>query len=258
MYVERPPGADLADRVACEWRRAGDTDLTALVVPDACVDLIWGPSGPFVAGPDTGPMPVSMRAGDTLVGIRFKPGAVGDFFGVPLTDLRDARVPLRDLPGHDTFLSELAEQAAEHAPAAQPGLTERPDLTALPGLTEHPASTEARSHALRAAVRRRLMRSTATDPAAPVIASALRKGGTVTEVAWALGFSERQLQRRSLTSFGYAPKTLQRIVRFQRALKLARAGVPLAEVAATAGYTDQAHLANDVKRLSGVPMRQLI
>ncbi|WP_345398172.1 DUF6597 domain-containing transcriptional factor [Nonomuraea salmonea] len=62
-------------------------------MPDACVDLIWGDGVPFVAGPDTGPMPTSIRAGETMAGVRFKPGAVGAFFGVPLTDLLDRRVP---------------------------------------------------------------------------------------------------------------------------------------------------------------------
>ncbi|MER7370955.1 helix-turn-helix domain-containing protein, partial [Nonomuraea wenchangensis] len=95
------------------------------------------------------------------------------------------------------------------------------------------------------------------DPDAPFIARALRHGRSVSEVARDLGLSERQLHRRSLTAFGYAPKTLQRIVRFQRALRLARAGVPLATVAAEAGYADQAHLSHEVKRLSGVSLRTL-
>jgi AraC-like DNA-binding protein len=44
----------------------------------------------------------------------------------------------------------------------------------------------------------------------------------------------------------------------QRALALARAGTPLATVAATAGYADQAHLAREVKDLAGIPLRALI
>lgn len=231
MYAERPPDPGLSDRVACGWHRVGETGSTQLVVPDACVDLIWGPRGLFVAGPDTGPMPASVGAGDTLVGVRFRPGAVGDFFGLPLQELRDQRVPLTDLPGRQHLLPELMDRPA--------------------------TSVEARLHAMQSAVSRRLAIA-GHDPAAPAMASALGKGHTVAQVAWRLGFSERQLQRRSLTSFGYAPKTLQRIVRFQHALRLARAGVPLAEVAVTAGYTDQAHLANDVKRLSGVQMSRLV
>jgi AraC-like DNA-binding protein len=117
---------------------------------------------------------------------------------------------------------------------------------------------EGRLAAMLAAIRSRLADTPDTDPAAPAIARALRMGRTVGEVAWDLGFSERQLHRRSVASFGYSPKILQRIVRFQRALTLARAGVPLADVAATAGYADQAHLSHDVKRLSGVSMGRLV
>ncbi|TMR92023.1 DUF6597 domain-containing transcriptional factor [Nonomuraea basaltis] len=226
MYAERPPDPDLAERIACVWHQVSEKDTTQLVVPDACVDLIWGPDGLFVAGPDTGPMPTPMAAGDTFVGIRFKPGAVGDVFGVPLHELRDQRVSLSDLP--------------------------------VPPIAECAPRPEWRLEAMRSAVRRRLAQADSVDPATFATARALRAGRTVTEVVWDLGLSERQLHRRSVIAFGYAPKTLQRIVRFQRALRLARAGVPLAEVAATAGYTDQAHLSHDVKRLSGVPMRHLV
>ncbi|NRQ40492.1 helix-turn-helix transcriptional regulator [Nonomuraea sp. NN258] len=231
MYAERPPAPDLADRLACVWHRVAESDKTQLVVPDACVDLIWGPGGPFVAGPDTGPMPTSMAAGDTFVGIRFKPGAVGEVFGVPPAELRDRRVPLSALPG-------LRLPEAVGGPA---------------GRTE----SGVRLAVMRAAVRARLRQSPA-DTAAPGIAAALRSGRTVAEVAWDLGFSERQLNRRSLAAFGYPPKVLQRIVRFQRALTLARSGLPLADVAIEAGYADQAHLSHDVKRLSGVPIRRLV
>ncbi|MGW5695942.1 helix-turn-helix domain-containing protein, partial [Streptomyces asiaticus] len=69
---------------------------------------------------------------------------------------------------------------------------------------------------------------------------------------------ERQLHRRSLAAFGYGPKTLGRVLRLNRALDLARTGLPFAEVAATAGYADQAHLARDVRALAGVPLGRLL
>ncbi|MFD1540112.1 DUF6597 domain-containing transcriptional factor [Nonomuraea guangzhouensis] len=218
MYEERPPGDGFDGRVACVWRRVNEAESTQLVVPDGCVDLIWGPSGAFVAGPDTGPMPVRMRAGDAFTGIRFKPGGVGDVFGVPVHALRDQRVPVTDL--------------GFSVPGGRPAV-------------------------MRAAIVARLRATAPADAAAPAIAEALRAGRSVGEVAWTLGFSERQLLRRSMASFGYGPKVLQRVVRFQRALKLARAGVALAEVAVVAGYADQAHLANEVKRLSGVTLAEL-
>jgi AraC-like DNA-binding protein len=72
------------------------------------------------------------------------------------------------------------------------------------------------------------------------------------------GLSPRHLQRRSATAFGYAPKTLQRILRLQRAVTLARAGRPFACVSAEAGYADQAHLAREVRALAGVPLTEVL
>jgi AraC-like DNA-binding protein len=70
--------------------------------------------------------------------------------------------------------------------------------------------------------------------------------------------SSRQLQRRCGTAFGYGPKTLARVLRLQRALALARRGRSFANVSATAGYADQAHLSREVKALAGVPLGVLI
>ncbi|WP_143615380.1 helix-turn-helix domain-containing protein, partial [Streptomyces sparsogenes] len=66
------------------------------------------------------------------------------------------------------------------------------------------------------------------------------------------------LHRRSLAAFGYGPKTLARVLRLNRALDAARAGTAFAEVAALAGYADQAHLAREVKALTGVPLGRLL
>jgi AraC-like DNA-binding protein len=96
------------------------------------------------------------------------------------------------------------------------------------------------------------------DPAVPRLVSLIRRGDRVAEVADALGWTDRQLHRRSLAAFGYGPKTLQRVLRFDRALRLARGGADLASVAYSTGYADQAHLARDVKALAGVPMTALL
>ncbi|OMI40139.1 AraC family transcription regulator [Streptomyces sparsogenes DSM 40356] len=66
------------------------------------------------------------------------------------------------------------------------------------------------------------------------------------------------MHRRSLAAFGYGPKTLARVLRLNRALDAARAGTAFAEVAALAGYADQAHLAREVKALTGVPLGRLL
>lgn len=70
--------------------------------------------------------------------------------------------------------------------------------------------------------------------------------------------SSRQLQRLALGAFGYAPKTLARVLRMQRALALAGRGMRLGEVAAMAGYADQAHMSREVKELAGEPLGVLV
>jgi AraC-like DNA-binding protein len=75
------------------------------------------------------------------------------------------------------------------------------------------------------------------------------------------GIGERQLRRRFVEAVGYGPKTLQRVLRFQRFLRLARAGVTppdLARLALEAGYADQAHLTRECTRLSGLPPAALL
>ncbi|WP_320773407.1 helix-turn-helix domain-containing protein, partial [Streptomyces sp. CRN 30] len=100
--------------------------------------------------------------------------------------------------------------------------------------------------------------SAAPDPLVRSIVAALDAGRPVAATADGLGVSARQLHRRSLAAFGYGPKTLARVLRLQRALALARKGVPFAETATRTGFADQAHLARDVRDLTGVPLGELL
>jgi AraC-like DNA-binding protein len=78
--------------------------------------------------------------------------------------------------------------------------------------------------------------------------------GRVHELGRALYVSPRQLQRRLLSAAGYTPKTLHRILRFQRLLALAgaaRPGASLSSLALRAGYADQAHMTRDLRELTG-------
>ncbi|MFI0487684.1 helix-turn-helix domain-containing protein [Actinomadura sp. 9N215] len=214
--------------LACSWTAALPRDAEPFlqrVVPDGCVDLIWSETGILVAGPDTGPIPAVMRPGDAVAAVRFGPGTAPPVLGVPADAIRDGRIPLRDLWGGEA--DRLAEAVA--------------------------AAGDPRA-ALVAAVRERMRPA---DPLVPRVVAGVA-AGSVRGVADGLGLSERQLRRRSLAAFGYGPKTLQRVLRFQRALSLARAGEPLAGAAFAAGYADQAHLAHEVRDLAGEPVRNLL
>jgi AraC-like DNA-binding protein len=74
----------------------------------------------------------------------------------------------------------------------------------------------------------------------------------------ALEMSERTLRRRFDESFGYGPKTLDRILRHQRFLRLSsRSNRSTAILAAEVGYSDQAHLVRESRRLTGSTPHQL-
>ncbi|MWA07439.1 helix-turn-helix domain-containing protein [Actinomadura sp. LD22] len=220
--------------LVCAWTAAlpaGAEPFVQRVVPDGCVDVIWSEGGLQVAGPDTGPMPAAVRPGSVLVAVRFGPGAAPPVLGVPADAVRDARVPLRELWG-----------------GAADGLAE-----AVAGA----GSLEERRAVLVGGVRARAAVAGPVDPLVPVVVAGVA-GGSVRGVADAVGLGERQLRRRSLAVFGYGPKMLQRVLRFQRALGLARSGMALADVAFAAGYADQAHFANEVRALAGEPVRALL
>lgn len=86
-------------------------------------------------------------------------------------------------------------------------------------------------------------------------------GGTlpVADVAGTVGWSRQHLARRFHDELGVGPKLAARIVRFERARRMLQATPPfvtVAEVAASCGYYDQAHLDRDFAELAGCSPRQ--
>jgi AraC-like DNA-binding protein len=211
--------------LACLWLRDAEAQPRRhRVLPDACVDVVWADGRLLVAGPATGPVVVELPAGTASMGVRFRVGAAGAALGVPAGELLDATVALEDV--WDADGARIAETIGSAAtPAAQ--------LTALA-----------------AAVRRRI----AGDPDRLVRAAAT--GAARHE----LGIGDRQLRRRFGDAVGYGPKTLERILRFQRFLRLAANDVrtDLAWLAFEAGYADQAHLTRECTRLAGLPPAALL
>lgn len=196
------------------------------MLPDACVDIVWRRGqGAVVAGPDTGPWHSLTEPGELIFGVRFLPGAGGPALGMPLSELRDRRITILELG--------LDPGEVLHGEA---------DLLAVPGLL--------------AAAAARLVISGPPDRAVQAAAMRLRDPSERVEALAAhLGFSERQLRRRFLASVGYGPKALQRVLRLQRFLAGERND--LARAARDAGYADQAHLARECLRLTGLSPSRL-
>ncbi len=214
---------------AVVWTNTPSGPDAGRVLPDGCMDLLWHEGRLVIAGPDTRAY-VTEGEPSAWAGVRFYPGTAPALLGVPAHEMRDRRVELADVWPAAEVRRVTAQVNAAHDPAS--------------GLEQVA-----------------LERAAGTDPPDPLlrqVVTALDAGRPVATTADELGMGARHLHRRCLTAFGYGPKTLARVLRLQRALALARSGVPLAETAARSGFADQAHLARDVKELAGVPPTDLL
>lgn len=69
--------------------------------------------------------------------------------------------------------------------------------------------------------------------------------------------SDRTLRRHTMTTTGLSPYFFHQIQRAQHATQLLQKGVPIAQAALEAGYTDQAHMTKAVKSLMGLTPAQI-
>jgi len=242
MYREIAPSTGIAAHVASLWTRGPEpAERAHRIVPDACADIVWVTGRRLlVAGPSTGPVVSTIPRGGSAVGVRFRVGAAGSALGIPARELLDGYADLEAVWGDAG--AELADR-----------------LAAAPTLDVAVA-------VLTAAVERRLPPPGAIDPVVRAAAVGAAQPRTPVEALGAgLGIGERQLRRRFDDAVGYGPKTLQRVLRFQRFLALAEAertagaaDPDLAQLAFAAGYADQAHLTRECTRLAGLPPAALL
>lgn len=76
----------------------------------------------------------------------------------------------------------------------------------------------------------------------------VRIGRLAAGVLW----SRRHLERRFREQIGHPPAVIARVLRLNHAFRLQRGGLPLAKVAALAGFHDQAHYSHTVKDATGL------
>lgn len=234
QYRESAPGPLLQAHFRRAWTQEMPADFAGqiAVVPDGCVDLEWRDGRLVVAGPDVTAALPSLRPGATVVGMRFQPGAAARWLGVPMSEIVGLEVDLAEFWGrraHD-LSGRLSETPTMEAQA------ELLQSTLLDMAAEiEPATREA---------------ATIFNLAA----QATGEEGTIPLLRNELEISERTLRRRSHDYFGYGPKMLARILRFQNFMSLARADPhdALSGLAYEAGYADQPHLSREIQDLCGM------
>lgn len=240
VYREVPVLPALRPHFSALWFHEAPADGSgrSAIVPDGAADLVWFAGCLSVAGPQRQARVEAVPPGAIVIGLRFRPGAAAPWLGVPLTEVAGVRLPLEAFWGSaahhglaDRMLAADKPQAA--ARLLQAGLAGRQPAAAAP---------DALAEAVFALL------DQAPDPSLPVLDMLTAE----------LGVSPRTLRRRCLEAFGFGPKTLARILRFQRFLDLLRREPGgLADLAAAAGYADQSHLSRETLDLAGLTLRPL-
>jgi AraC-like DNA-binding protein len=116
QYEAHAPPPALAPWVHAIWRVRATAPADLRVLPDGCVDLIDGD----VVGPFTAAALFRVAPGYEARGVRLRPGAFPELFGVPASELLDQRLPVADLLGRrGASLPALAADAAPPDPLAE-------------------------------------------------------------------------------------------------------------------------------------------
>jgi AraC-like DNA-binding protein len=163
------------------------------------------------------------------VHVELSPLAARAVFGVPMHLLTDSLVDLPDLLGKD------AQRLVEKLAAA--------------------GSWRERFTTLHDTFAARVLDAPMPSPLVAWAWSRLRAthgSVRIEELVSESGVSHRHLVARFRDEIGVTPKTLARVLRFERSVDLVhRARTPFAEAALAAGYYDQAHFNREIRALTG-------
>ncbi|MFO0700592.1 MAG: helix-turn-helix domain-containing protein [Nitrospira sp.] len=200
------------------------------IVPDGCVDVVYEQLGPHVRclifGTVSHIHQFQFTPDAQYIGIRFRPGMGRHFLDLQLRELTDQHI---ELP---TFLGVQPDELTEES-----------------GFL---AQTEFLTHRLGAVLHRLDITPTPLDRALYSVQQnqEVWRVDTLSELT---GHSIRHVERTIMTHIGLPPKFLLRILRVQSAIAAIHHAplCSLVELAATLGYSDQAHMNRDFRLLTG-------
>ncbi|MCC7144468.1 MAG: helix-turn-helix transcriptional regulator [Candidatus Eisenbacteria bacterium] len=234
-YLEFRPAHALLPYLECLWRfrvARGVPEFGLAVPPSGGCNLTIMPDGTvFLDGPALEPVHVTVRGGEVYWGARFWPGAAVALLGGDATPPPGGCTPIEQVLGgaearrlaHETHRSQReADVVAAFERVFGGHLTSAADL----------------------------------DP--EIMAGVFRIIGTcgatpIEAIARDVGLSPRQFRRRFAAATGMTPKVLATIrrIRATAAQAAQEATAEWDDIAAHRGYSDQAHLAREFRRLLG-------
>jgi AraC-like DNA-binding protein len=220
------PSAVLIVNLGPPFRIGGDTDLGSADYADGVVLTTLSRALEF-----------GYPAGTRSVGVHFKPWGLAAFLPMPAAELRDRPVTLEEVWGRSAA-AELRDRLAATA-GPQEMLTLLEDQLV---------------RRVRETAGLRLVRHTSSVIAAATGAVAIG------DLSAAVGVSSTHMAQRFKEVIGLTPKRLARTYRFAATVGAIDAAGPVdwLELAARAGYYDQAHFANEFRTFTGLtPTRYL-
>lgn len=195
-----------------------------------------GRIGSLVVGLEDRPAICTHPGGQEAIRVEFTPLGAYRLFGMPMSELTNLAVEVRDVLGPEADV--LVERMA-----ATPDWAARFDLLDAALLTRleygpRPTPEVAQAWQL-------LSGSAGAIPIARIAA----------EVGWSQGY----LTRRFTQQVGLAPKASARVLRFCHAVALlGRGATSLTEVSTTCGFYDQAHLNREFRAIAGTTPGRMV
>ncbi len=248
-YREFAPPAALRRHVRCLWHleMAAAPAHIDTVYPDGCCEIVAHRLAPMhayseasgwrqqerciFAGQQRAAIRLAAHSDADCLGVRLQPAASAMFPNMLLPRLRDRIVELAEL--HADFASRFCAAAslagAETAIAAIFALLQDAMLPIDDRIERAVAELEA---------------SDGTLPVAALIAAS--------------GMSERSFQSAFKANVGLSAKEFSRIRRLQATIRMLEAeDCPVADLALTSGFADQAHATREVRRVTGTTPARL-
>jgi methylphosphotriester-DNA--protein-cysteine methyltransferase len=203
---------------------------------DAATELL---SASGITGLQDEPRWYVPQANTRSILVAFRPEGVFALFGVPMNELTNGELALDHLlPAADVRVAE--ERVASASGYAETGAA----VTAILGAAAAAARSRPFVHRVIAASVDAIL--------------ACQGNARIEQLAREASMSCRQLERLFREQVGMPPKRFAALTRFARAAAGLRRGIPLSQLALSAGYADQAHFSRAVRRFSGRSPRVLL
>jgi AraC-like DNA-binding protein len=250
QYEEFRPAEPLARHIKCFWileKAFTHSSSQERILPDGCTEIVFHQGDAFDQYNQDGTterQPLAMLVGQMrrplviqptgrvrVLGVRFWPGGAYPFLQIPQSEIAGQLIAL------DTVLGSTARELHSR-------------------IADAPTAAES-VRQVEAILLARLNRFRLNDEAAlKAIALILRAGGclSIDTLAREMGINSRKLDRTFNTRVGLPPKTLCRIVRFQKVFQMIerqKSSPDWVQIALDCGYYDQSHFIKEFKAFAG-------